>query len=65
MLSSIAESGVQYWSGHGGYDGSDSRRRVHGGKGEAGVGDGYDEPRKSGCYLSAHYEILIVQPATS
>ncbi|KAI5449503.1 hypothetical protein NCC49_004647 [Naganishia albida] len=38
------QSGVQYWSGHGGYDGSDARRRVHGGKAEAGVGDGYNEP---------------------
>jgi hypothetical protein len=43
----FAESGVQYWTGHGGYDGSDSRRRVHGGKAEAGTGDGYTEPRKS------------------
>ena len=45
-LALFAESGVQYWSGHGGYDGSDARRRVHGGKAEAGTGDGYVEPRE-------------------
>jgi hypothetical protein len=36
--------GVQAWSGTGGYDGQDSRRKIHGGKAQENIGDGYNVP---------------------
>lgn len=46
------ESGVQCWTGHGGYDGSDARKAIHGGRNVAGQGDGYHEP--SAVFLEFH-----------
>ena len=39
-----SEPGVQAWSGTGGYDGQDSRRKIHGGKAVENQDDGYKVP---------------------
>jgi hypothetical protein len=40
----LVEPGVQAWSGTGGYDGQDSRRKIHGGKAVENQNDGYKVP---------------------
>lgn len=44
LASTLIEPGVQAWSGTGGYDGQDSRRKIHGGKAVENQDDGYKVP---------------------